>query len=67
MSHPIDHLFELVKAEVQMLKGVGYKLTRELIDTTLEKFATKHPYLLKNVDVTQEKEKLYGFFHIQND
>ncbi len=67
MSQTDGYLFKLVKDELVMLKGVGYKMTAALIDETFAKYATKHAYLLKNDDAAQEKEKLYAFFQIQGE
>lgn len=67
MSQTEGYLFKLVKDELVMLKGVGYKLTSQLVDSTFDKYAQKHAYLLKDQDAAGEKAKLYEFFQIQKD
>ena len=64
MSQTDGYLFKLVKDELVMLRGVGYKMTVGLIDETYAKYAKRHAYLLKNEDAAQEKERLYAFFGI---
>lgn len=67
MSQTDGYLFKLVKDELVMLRGVGYRMTTALIDETFAKYAKRHAYLLKNEDAAQEREKLYAFFQISGE